>query len=142
MVRLMKTFLMAALGVMLAVVPALAAPPVEAGDKLAPCVGGPNGEDPKADDPKAKDPKAGAPWGVEIAASFDKQKTLDAFARAKDKYSGVLGGYSPTIVEVCDLSMGTELRYSARVDLKDRDAADKLCDKLQAAGGACVVLKN
>jgi hypothetical protein len=43
---------------------------------------------------------------------------------------------------VCNLSMGTELRYSVRVGMEDRDAADKLCAKLQTAGGACIVLKN
>ena len=84
----------------------------------------------------------GPQWGVEIASSFEKQQSLDAFGTAKDTYSDVLGDYSPTIVEVCDLSMGTDLRYSARIDFDDRDAADKLCNKLQAAGGACVVLKN
>jgi hypothetical protein len=113
---------------------ALAEPQVEAGDPISPCT---------ADTKTAKsNVQSGPQWGVEIASSFDKQKSLDAFAKAKEKYSDILGDYSPTIVEVCDLSMGTDLRYSARIDLETRDAADKLCDKLQAAGGACVVLKN
>jgi hypothetical protein len=38
--------------------------------------------------------------------------------------------------------MGTDLRYSARVVFDDRDAADTLCNKLQAAGAACIVSKN
>ena len=134
----MKTFSMAALALMLAAWPALAEPQVEAGDPLSPCTA--DTETAKSDDASAD--QSGPQWGVEIASSFDKQESLDAFAAAKGKYSDILGDYSPMIVEVCDLSLGTDLRYSARIDLDDRDAADKLCDNLQAAGGACVVLKN
>jgi hypothetical protein len=134
----MKMFPIAAVALVLAAWPVLAGPQVEAGDSLSPCTADTNTA--KSDDASAD--QSGAQWGVEIASSFDKQQSLDAFASAKDKYSGILGDYSPTIVEVCDLSMGTDLRYSARIDLDDRDAADKLCNKLQAAGGACVVIKN
>jgi len=121
---------------MLSAWPVRAAPQVEAGDPLAPCAAGSKTEG------DAAAGQSGAQWGVEITPSFNKQQTLDAFATAKDKYSNILGDYSATIVEVCDLSMGTDLRYSAQIDLEQRDAADKLCDKLHAAGGACVVLKN
>lgn len=134
----MRTFPIAALGLLLTAASALAEPQVEAGDPLSPCTA--DSKTAKGDDASAD--QSGPQWGVEIASSFDKQKALDAFAKAKDKYSDILGDYSPTIVEICDLSMGTDLRYSARIDLEKRDAADKLCDKLQAAGGACVVLKN
>jgi hypothetical protein len=130
----MRTLLTVALGLMLTAVPAFGEPQVEQEGPLSPCVEGSSSD---AGSDQSKDH-----WGVEIASSFSKQETLDAFAKAKDEYSGILGDYSPTIVEVCDLSMGTDLRYSARVGLDDRDAADKLCAKLQAAGGACIVLKN
>ena len=110
------------------------AEPIEAGDPLAPCL--------KGAAPPGDIAQASAPWGVEIASSFSKQQSLDAFAEAQKTHANILGDYSPTVVEVCDLSMGTDLRYSARVALDDRDAADKLCEKLQAAGGACIVLKN
>jgi hypothetical protein len=108
---------------------------MEAGDPLSPCVKGATSPDVPAD-------PASPAWGVEIASSFSKQESLDMFASAQKTYANILGDHSPTVVEVCDLSMGTDLRYSARVALDDRDAADKLCDKLQAAGGACIVLKN
>ena len=141
----MKMFPIAALGLMLAAVPALAEPPVEAGEPLAPCTASSQGNGSQGDGSKAEAAPAGQSgpqWGVEIAASFDKQETLDDFNQAKKSHDGILGSYSPTIVEVCDLSMGTDLRYSARIDLDDRDAADKLCAKLQTAGGACIVVKN
>ena len=53
-----------------------------------------------------------------------------------------VGDVSPTVVAVCDLSIGTDLRYSARVVFDKRDAAEQLCNKLQDAGDACIVLKN
>jgi len=136
----MKMFPIGALGLMLGAWPVLAEPQVEAGDPLAPRVKGTKGGGAKSD--SAGSSQSGPQWGVEIASSFSKQQTLDEFSQAKKKYDGILGSYSPTIVEVCDLSMGTDLRYSARVGLDDRDAADTLCAKLQAAGGACIVLKN
>ena len=131
----MRRFPLVAFALMLGFAPARAEPAMEAGDALSPCVKGAT----SADAPAAP---SGPAWGVEIASSFSKQESLDLFAQAQKTYADILGDSSPTVVEVCDLSMGTDLRYSARVALGDRDAADKLCDKLQAAGGACIVLKN
>ncbi len=111
--------------------PALAGAPVEQGDKLSPCQGA-----------SAALSKPSTPWGVEIATSFSKQEALDNFAKAKQSYADVLGDYDPILVEQCNLSMGTDVQYSARIGLDNRDAADQLCAKLQAAGGACIVQKN
>ncbi|HWM31648.1 MAG TPA: SPOR domain-containing protein [Methyloceanibacter sp.] len=117
--------------VLLAAFPAFAGAPVERGGPLAPCAGA---------DGSAAQPAS--PWGVEIATSFSRQEALDAFAQAKQTYADVLGDYEPILVEQCDLHMGTDVRYSARIGMDSRDAADRLCAKLQAAGGACVVQKN
>jgi hypothetical protein len=87
------------------------------------------------------DPPAYA-WGVEIASSFSKDDALADFDRVKQDYAGLLGSYEPMVVETCDLHLGTDLRYSARVGMDSRDQADSLCANLQAAGGACIVQKN
>lgn len=130
----MKTFALASLALLLILSPALAEPETEQEGPQAPCV-------PSANDGAGSD-RSGGQWGVQIASSFNKQETIDEFAKAKDDYADVLQGYSPTIVEVCDLSMGTDLRYSARIPMESRDAPDGLCKKLQDAGGACIVLKD
>lgn len=114
-------------------IPALA-DPIEAGNPLAPCAD--SGTVPEDVMP------TGSGWGVQIASAFSKQEALDDFSQAQKDYSDVLGDYSPTVVAVCNLNMGTDLRYSARVPFDDRDGADKLCKKLQKAGGACIVLKD
>ena len=129
----MRTLCAAAVCAMLIAGPALAEP-MEAGDPLAPCL--------KGHKPPDGALTSGSGWAVEIASSFNKQESLDDFSEAQKAYSDVLGDVSPTVVAVCDLSMGTDLRYSARVVFDHRDAADKLCNKLQAAGGACIVSKN
>lgn len=114
---------------------ALAGPTVEQGP-LAPCSqpqGGASGD---------SSAQAAYAWGVEIATSFSKQQALDQFAQAKQTYADLLGDYDPMVVESCDLHMGTDLQYSVRIGTDSRDAADTLCAKLQAAGGACIVQKN
>lgn len=129
-----KTLLAAVLALVLpAAFPALAEP-VETGNPLAPCLKG-------AAPPEDIMP-TGTGWGVQIASAFEKQEALDDFSQAQKDYSDILGDYSPTLVAVCNLNMGTDLRYSARVAFDDRDTADKLCAKLQKAGGACIVLKD
>jgi hypothetical protein len=129
----MKTLSLMAFCAMFVIAPALAEP-MESGDPLGPCL--------KGASPPEDSISPGTGWGVQIAAAFSKQEALDEFSQAQKDYSDILGDVSPTVVAVCDLNMGTDLRYSARVVLDDRDAADKLCRKLQAAGGACIVLKN
>jgi hypothetical protein len=129
----MKTLAFAFFALLLAPWPALAEP-MEAADPLLPCLHG------AAPPPDAD--QTDAPWGIEIASAFSKKEALDEFSQAQKDYSGILGDYSPTVLVECNLSIGPDLRYSARIALGDRDAADRLCDKLQAAGGACIVLKN
>lgn len=121
------------LWLMVAVVPAFAGPTVDEGP-LSPCA--PQSE-------SGADPvELAYAWGVEIATSFSKQEALDQFAKAKQTYADLLGSYDPVVIESCDLHMGTDLQYSARIGMDSRDDADNLCAKLQAAGGACIVQKN
>jgi hypothetical protein len=87
-------------------------------------------------------PQSASGWGVEIATAFSKQEALDEFANVKASYSNLLGSYNPLLVEVCNLSMGTNPQYSARIGTDSREAADQLCAQLRAAGGACIVQKN
>jgi hypothetical protein len=117
--------------VLIAAFPAFAGAPVEQGGPLAPCAGA-----------AGTAPQPTSPWGVEIATSFSKQEALDEFARAQQTYAAVLGDYEPILIEQCDLHMGTDVRYSARIGMDSRDAADRLCAKFRAAGGACIVQKN
>lgn len=132
MLRAMRHAALFSLCVTLGATPALAGAPVEQGP-LSPCVPSATAGD--------ADQRAYA-WGIEIASSFSKDDALAEFDRVKQQYSELLGSYSPTVVETCDLHLGTALRYSARIGMESRENADQLCAKLQAAGGACIVQKN
>lgn len=81
-------------------------------------------------------------WGVVIATAFSKEEALEEFKQVKQDHSDIIGSYEPIVVETCDLHMGTKLQYSARIGLEAREDADNLCDKLRAAGAACIVQKN
>ncbi|MGH6866622.1 MAG: hypothetical protein ACREDO_10750 [Methyloceanibacter sp.] len=131
----MKTAFVAAFGLLLSLMPALAEPAAEQDGPLSPCVQG-GGSD------GGGETQSGPPWGVVIATAFTKQQALDEFSQAKKEHGDVLGDNEPILVEQCDLNMGTDLQYSARVGMESRDAADELCAKLRSAGGACVVMKN
>jgi hypothetical protein len=137
MLRAMRHALLPAISLLasLAAGTAAAGPTVEEGP-LAPCSQPQGG----ASDGSAVKPAHA--WGVEIATSFSKQDALDQFAKVKQDYADLLGSYDPMVVESCDLHMGTDLQYSVRIGVDSRDDADKLCAKLQAAGGACIVQKN
>ena len=133
----MKHVFSIAFCLMLAAGPAFAGPAVEDEGPLGPCVH----KDASAGGGAAP-AQSGPAWGVEIATSFYKQEALDDFARVQQQYADLLGSYQPLIVEDCDLHMGTDVQYSARIGVDSREDADALCAKLRAKGGACVVQKN
>jgi hypothetical protein len=117
--------------------PALAGPAVEDEGPLSPCVS------PKTDlSSETPADQSGPPWGVVIATDFSKDDALAQFDRIKQDQGNLLSAYQPIVVETCDLHMGTDPQYSVRIGFDSREDADKLCAKLQAAGGACIVQKN
>jgi hypothetical protein len=83
-----------------------------------------------------------APWGVQISASFDKGSALRAFARAQQEYSGVIGGVTPFVLGTVLRSRGWRPFYRVRLPAQTGAEAKKLCGRLQAAGGACAVLRS
>jgi SPOR domain len=117
---------------LLGAAPALAGATMEAGP-LSPCAPQQSESGVTGDQPA---------WGIEIASAFSKDEALSEFDQVKQSHSDLLGGYTPIMVETCDLHLGTALRYSARIGMDSRDDADALCAKLRAAGGACIVQKN
>ena len=83
-----------------------------------------------------------APWGVQISASFSKDSALRAFARAQHEYYGVIGDITPFVLGSVLRSRGFRPFYRVRLPAQTGAEAKKLCDRLQAAGGACAVLRS
>jgi len=83
-----------------------------------------------------------APWGVQIAASFNRGSALRAYERVRHDYYSIIGGRNPFVLGSVVRSRGTRPFYRVRVPADNRPEAEKICSALEAAGGACVVLRS
>jgi hypothetical protein len=83
-----------------------------------------------------------APWGVQIAASFNKGSALRAYARVQHDYYSIIGGKNPFVLGSVVRSRGSRPFYRVRVPAQNRPEAEKICAALESAGGACVVLRS
>ena len=83
-----------------------------------------------------------APWGVQIAGSFNKAAALRQYQRAESAYSAILGGVRPMVLAGRLLSRGYRPYYRVRAPAQTRREAERLCAKLEKIGGACVVLRS
>ena len=83
-----------------------------------------------------------APWGVQIAGNFSKAKTMAKVRRMQRRYESIIGERKPIIRREHNHSRGRRPIYQARIGADTRKEANKLCDRLRAAGGACIVLRN
>jgi Transglycosylase SLT domain/SPOR domain len=83
-----------------------------------------------------------APWGVQIAASFNRGSALRAYERVQHDYYSIIGGKNPFVLGSVVRSRGTRPFYRVRVPAQNRPEAEKICAALEAAGGACVVLRS
>jgi hypothetical protein len=83
-----------------------------------------------------------APWGVQLAGNFSKERALAAYARERQHYAAILGEAAPMVIGTRLRSRGTHAFYRVRVPAPTREAAGALCERLRRAGGACVVLRS
>jgi hypothetical protein len=83
-----------------------------------------------------------APWGVQIAASFNRGSALRAYERVRHDFYSIIGGKSPFVLGSVVRSRGTRPFYRVRVPAQNRPEAEKICTALEAVGGACVVLRS
>ncbi|MFK8253056.1 transglycosylase SLT domain-containing protein [Ancylobacter terrae] len=83
-----------------------------------------------------------APWGVQLSGNFSKTLALASYERALKRYVRVLEGTQPMIIGTRLRSRGSRTFYRVRVAQPSRRAASALCERLRAAGGACIVLPS
>ena len=83
-----------------------------------------------------------APWGVQLSASFNKGAALRAFARARHEYASVIGEMQPFVLGSVLRSRGSRPFYRVRLPAQTGGEAKRLCDRIQAVGGACAVLRS
>jgi hypothetical protein len=81
-------------------------------------------------------------WGVEIAAHLSESKALEIYRDVQKRYAALIGDREPIVLHKQIPGMGRVRRYIITIADDDRAPLEKLCDRLTAAGGACVVLRN
>jgi Transglycosylase SLT domain len=81
-------------------------------------------------------------WGVEIAAHLSEAKAWEIYRDAQKRYAALIGDREPIVLHKQIPGMGWARRYIITIADDDRAPLEKLCAKLTAAGGACVVLRN
>ncbi len=82
-----------------------------------------------------------APWGVQIAGSFNRRAALAVYGRARRAMGALLTG-EPMILGRRAPGRGFARFWQIRAPAPSRAAADALCAKIHAAGGACAALKT
>jgi Transglycosylase SLT domain/SPOR domain len=85
---------------------------------------------------------ADRPWGVQLAAGFNREQALAMYSRAMARLRGVIGDQDPTLLGSIFRSRGTRTFYQVRIGTETRLDANDLCNRIRSAGGACLVLRN
>jgi hypothetical protein len=83
-----------------------------------------------------------APWGVQLAGNFSKDKALASFKRASGAYASLIKDARPMIIGTRLRYRGTRTFYRVRAPAETRQAAEQLCRNIRAAGGSCIVLPS
>jgi hypothetical protein len=83
-----------------------------------------------------------APWGVQLAGNFSKDRALATFRRASQTYASLLKDTRPMIIGTRLRYRGTRTFYRVRAPAETRQAAEQLCRNIRTAGGSCIVLPS
>lgn len=89
-----------------------------------------------------RQPSEWKPWGVLLAQNFSQGVVIRRFERVQANYPKVLGSEKLMLLMARNPNFGPRLRHYAMIGRDNRADADALCQKLQAAGGSCIVRKN
>ncbi|WP_201829816.1 lytic transglycosylase domain-containing protein [Microvirga zambiensis] len=83
-----------------------------------------------------------APWGVQLAGNFSKERALATFRRTSQAYASLLKDTRPMIIGTRLRYRGTRTFYRVRAPAETRQEAEQLCRNIRTAGGSCIVLPS
>ncbi len=81
-------------------------------------------------------------WGAQLTANMSESGAWATYRALQKKYAGLIGDREPIVLHTRLPGMGPAARYIIRIADDNRAYLEKLCNKLIAAGGACIVLRN
>lgn len=90
----------------------------------------------------AAGPSPTAPWGVQVAGHFSRDRALSIYANLQQRYESVLADRAPMVVGTRNRSRGAAVFFDVRVPAETKDEASALCAQIKAAGGGCIVRKS
>jgi Transglycosylase SLT domain len=79
------------------------------------------------------------PWGVLLAAGFSRERVLAHYSRVMEKAAALIGSHDPILT--VSHRRGLSAFYQAWIGTETLQAAESLCGKMRATGGACIVLR-
>jgi hypothetical protein len=81
-------------------------------------------------------------WGMQLTANWSESKAWATYRLIQKQYAALIGDREPIVIRSRGIGLGFAMRYNIRIADDDRTYLDRFCQKLIAAGGACVVLRN
>jgi hypothetical protein len=80
---------------------------------------------------------AAKPWGIQIAAGFNRDNALTMYAKAMNGLKSLIGR-DPILIHAA----GSSTFYHVLIGADTRREADELCGRMRREGGACLVKPN
>ncbi len=81
-------------------------------------------------------------WGAQLTANWSESRAWATYRALQKEYASLIGDREPIVLRARLPAMGVATRYIIRIADDKRGPLNKLCGKIIAAGGACVVLRN
>jgi hypothetical protein len=97
---------------------------------------------PQGPRPRIDQNPAWGPWGVQLAGNWSQGRVLASYEQLRRRYAAVLGERLPLVLRSRGPGRRAAIKHIVRVAENSRQGAERLCDRLRAAGAACIVLRN
>jgi hypothetical protein len=81
-------------------------------------------------------------WGAQLTSNWSENQAWQTYRALQKHYASLIGDREPIVLRARLPGMGAAARTLIRIGDDNRAPLDALCNKLVAAGGACVVLRN
>jgi soluble lytic murein transglycosylase-like protein len=81
-------------------------------------------------------------WGMQLTAALSESQAWAIYRMLQKRYTALIGDREPIVLHARLPGMGPAARYIIRIADDNRAHLEDVCNKLLAAGGACVVLRN
>jgi hypothetical protein len=81
-------------------------------------------------------------WGAQLTSNWSESRAWETYRNLQRQYASLIGDREPIVLHGRLPGMGSVSRTIIRIGDDNRAPLEALCNKLIAAGGACVVLRN